>query len=95
MGEARNVKEFGDIMVDHRAGQPIYRPIQLKEVARIEDGLADMRRISRVLGKPAVPIMHNMASNTNINISNLNAGIYLVSALDKKGNIYYSKFVKE
>ncbi len=54
MGEARNVKEFGDIMIDHRGGQPIYRPIQLKEVARIEDGLADMRRISRVLGKPAV-----------------------------------------
>lgn len=54
MGEARNVKEFGDIMIDRRGSQPIYKPIQLKEVARIEDGLADMRRISRVLGEPAV-----------------------------------------
>ncbi len=54
MGEARNPEEFGDIMIDRRGGQPIYKPIQLKEVARVEDGLADMRRISRVLGKPAV-----------------------------------------
>ncbi len=54
MGEARSVEEFEKIMIDHRGGQPIYRPIQLKEVARIEDGLADLRRISRVLGEPAV-----------------------------------------
>ncbi|MBI4549490.1 MAG: efflux RND transporter permease subunit, partial [Candidatus Omnitrophica bacterium] len=54
MGEARSVEEFEKIMIYQRAGQPIYRPIPLKDVADIEDGLADVRRISRVLGKPSV-----------------------------------------
>ncbi|MBI4398389.1 MAG: efflux RND transporter permease subunit [Candidatus Omnitrophica bacterium] len=54
MGEARSVEEFEKITITTRAGQPIYKPIQLKEVARIEDGLADIRRISRVLGEDAV-----------------------------------------
>ncbi len=54
MGEARSVEEFGKIMIHQRGGQPIYRPIQLQEVAAIEDGLADLRRISRVMGEPSV-----------------------------------------
>lgn len=54
MGEAQSVEEFGKIMIHHRGGQPIYKPIKLAEVAEIEDGLADLRRISRVMGKPAV-----------------------------------------
>ena len=54
MGEARSVEEFEKIMIDRRGGEPIYRPIPLKEVARVEDGLSDFRRISRVMGKPAV-----------------------------------------
>ncbi|MBI4431673.1 MAG: efflux RND transporter permease subunit [Candidatus Omnitrophica bacterium] len=54
MGEALSVEEFEKIMISRRGGEPIYKPIRLKEVATIEDGLADRRRISRVLGKPAV-----------------------------------------
>lgn len=54
MGEARSVEEFGKIAITKRGGQPIYKPIQLKEVATIEDGLADLRRLSRIMGKPAV-----------------------------------------
>jgi len=54
MGEAMTVEEFENVMIYQRAGQPIYKPIPLKEVATIEDGLADIRRISRVLGEPAV-----------------------------------------
>jgi len=54
MGEASSVEEFGNIIITKRAGQPIYKPIFLKEVATIEDGLADTRRIARILGKPAV-----------------------------------------
>ena len=54
MGEARSVEEFENIVITRRGGGPIYRPILLKEVATIEDGLADPRRISRVSGKPAV-----------------------------------------
>ncbi len=54
MGEARSVEDFEKIMITQRAGQPIYKPIQLKEVATVEDGLADIRRITRVMGKMAV-----------------------------------------
>ncbi|MBI4343708.1 MAG: efflux RND transporter permease subunit, partial [Candidatus Omnitrophica bacterium] len=54
MGEASSVEEFGDIIITRRAGAPIYRPILLKEVATVEDGLADQRRLSRIMGKTAV-----------------------------------------
>lgn len=54
MGEARSVEDFGKIVINERDGKPIYKPILLKEVAAVEDGLADLRRMSRVLGKPAV-----------------------------------------
>jgi HAE1 family hydrophobic/amphiphilic exporter-1 len=54
MGEAVSVEEFEKMAITKRGGQPIYKPILLKEVATIEDGLADVRRISRVLGKSAV-----------------------------------------
>lgn len=66
MGEAKSVEEFEKIMIDRRGGQPIYKPIQLKEVARIEDGLADVRRMSRIMGKPAVGlgIRKQRGSNT-------------------------------
>lgn len=54
MGEALSVEEFGNIQITRRGGQPIYTPILIKDVARVEDALADQRRLSRVLGKPAV-----------------------------------------
>ncbi len=54
MGEALTVKEFEEILILHRGGSPIYKPIPLKEVAIIEDGLNDVRRISRTMGEQAV-----------------------------------------
>ena len=54
MGEASSVEEFGDVIIAHRGGSPIYRPIYLKDVATIEDGLADVRRISRIMGKTSI-----------------------------------------
>src|SRR3989338_4708233 len=54
MGEAATVEEFGSIAITKRGGQPVYKHILLKEVATVEGGLADIRRISRVMGQPAV-----------------------------------------
>ena len=54
MGEASSVEEFGTLIITRRAGQPVYRPIYLKDVAVVEDGLADIRRISRIMGETAV-----------------------------------------
>jgi HAE1 family hydrophobic/amphiphilic exporter-1 len=54
LGEADTVKEFEDILVNTRGGQPNYAPFPLKRVARIEEGMADVTRISRSNGLPAV-----------------------------------------
>lgn len=54
MGEAASVDDFADIRIPTRAGKPVYTPIYLKDVATIEDGLADARRISRSDFKPAI-----------------------------------------
>ncbi|HNX68926.1 MAG TPA: efflux RND transporter permease subunit [Candidatus Omnitrophota bacterium] len=56
MGEARTVKEFEKIVISTRQGQPNYRQILLKEVATIEDGLADVRKMARVMGQDSVGI---------------------------------------
>lgn len=54
MGEAKTVQEFENIQISKRSGKPIYVPIFIKDVARIEDGLADVNRITRFLGKTSV-----------------------------------------
>ena len=54
MGEAKTPEEFGNIIIARRGGSPIYRPIYLKDVAHVEMGLNDIRRISRANGRQAV-----------------------------------------
>lgn len=54
MGEATSVKEFGRLIIPARSGSPIYRPLRIEDVATVDDGLADIRRISRSNGRPAV-----------------------------------------
>ena len=53
MGEAVSTEQFGDLVISRRGGQPVYKPITLKDVAVVEDGLADTRRLARIMGKPA------------------------------------------
>lgn len=66
MGEARSVEEFEKIVITQRSNQPNYRPILLKEVATIEDGLADVRKMARVMGQDSVGlgIRKQRGSNT-------------------------------
>jgi multidrug efflux pump subunit AcrB len=54
LGEISDPAQFGNLLITQRGGNQIHIPIPLREVARIEDGLADIRRISRVGGKRAV-----------------------------------------
>jgi hydrophobe/amphiphile efflux-1 (HAE1) family protein len=56
LGEAATVREFEHIVIGQRGGQPVYSRIQLNQVATIEDGLDDIRRISRANGERAVGI---------------------------------------
>lgn len=49
LGEAFNLEEFRRLVVRDDAGAPIY----LEDVAIVEDGFEDIRRVSRVNGEPA------------------------------------------
>jgi len=54
MGEAVTTEEFENIVIAKRSGKPVYKTIYLKDVAGVEDGLADVRRLTRSNGKPSV-----------------------------------------
>ncbi len=56
LGEVKTAAEFGHIVINQRGGQPVYSRILLKQVAEIEDGLDDIRRITRSNGERAVGI---------------------------------------
>lgn len=56
MGEAKTVDEFGDLIINQRGGQPNYIPLRLKQVSRLEEGLADALSVSRAMGTPGVSL---------------------------------------
>ena len=56
LGEVKTAEEFGHIVINQRGGQPVYTRLLLNQVAEIEDGLDDIRRISRANGERAVGI---------------------------------------
>jgi HAE1 family hydrophobic/amphiphilic exporter-1 len=49
-GEAIDVRQFADLVVATRAASPI----RLSDVAVVQDGLEDKRRVARVMGRPAL-----------------------------------------
>jgi HAE1 family hydrophobic/amphiphilic exporter-1 len=54
-GEAASPETFGQIRISSRGSEGInYKPILLKDVATVEEGTADIRRISRSNGRPAI-----------------------------------------
>ena len=54
LGEATSLAEFEKLPIISRGGAPNFLPIPIGKVAKVEQGLADIRRISRGMGKPAV-----------------------------------------
>ena len=54
LGEAKSIEEFGDLLVNQRGGQPNYRRTRLKQVVRVEEGMADGLSVSRAMGTPGV-----------------------------------------
>ncbi len=57
MGEASSIEEFGNITIPQRGGQGmLWRTIRIGDIADIEEGLADVRRLSRVNGEPSIGI---------------------------------------
>ena len=57
MGEAYTPEEVANIWIRSRGGEVIKEPIvQIKDIARVEDGLSDIRRVSSVSGTPGLGI---------------------------------------
>ncbi len=54
-GEAATPEEFQNIIIPQRVrGGPVWNKLQIGDVGTVEDGLADIRRISRSWGKSAI-----------------------------------------
>ncbi len=53
-GEAQTAEEVEKIVIPARGGKTIFRPLYIRDVARVEKGLDEVRRISRTDGQPAV-----------------------------------------
>lgn len=57
LGEASTIAEFGSITIPQRVGQGIlWRTIRIEDIAEVEEGLADVRRIARINGVPSIGI---------------------------------------
>ena len=54
MGEAANPGEFSRLIITGRGGSAIWKTFRIKDVAEVEDGLADIRRVSHANGKLSV-----------------------------------------
>lgn len=54
LGEAASPQDFGKIRINTRSGSPNYKPQTISDVARIEEGLSDIRASSRFDGKRTV-----------------------------------------
>lgn len=66
LGEAAAIDEVKNIRILRRGGERIFnRNIYIKDVATVEDGLSDVRRIARVEGKEAIGILVKKQRGTN------------------------------
>lgn len=89
LGEATSPEKLGEIQILRRSGGVIYDAvIRVKDVAQVEDGLTDIRRIARVNGKDAISIgIKKMRGGNEVSVANaVRARIEeLKPALQKKG----------
>jgi HAE1 family hydrophobic/amphiphilic exporter-1 len=65
LGEAATVNEFTRMIIQGRSGSPIWRTFRLGDVGRVEDGLDDIRRISRSGQKPTIGLGIRKQRGTN------------------------------
>lgn len=64
-GEAKTPEDFERIQIRERGGAPIYKAFYIRDVARVEQGLEDIRRISRVNGEASIGLGIKKQRGTN------------------------------
>jgi hydrophobe/amphiphile efflux-1 (HAE1) family protein len=101
MGEGLTAVQVGNILITQRGGQPIYDTnIRLKDVARVEDALADPRRILLFDGKQGIGLGIKKQRGSN-EVQVANAALKKVEELQKtlpkdiqiRVNVDFSRFV--
>ncbi|MCX5778846.1 MAG: efflux RND transporter permease subunit [Elusimicrobia bacterium] len=65
VGEAASTAEFASLIIPARQGSPMWKKITIGDVAEVEDGLANIRRISRTMGTTAVGLGIRKQRGTN------------------------------
>jgi len=66
LGEAATVKEMSEITIPSRVREGyLWKTVKLGDVAQIEDGLEDIRRLARIHGKPSVGLGIKKQRGTN------------------------------
>lgn len=102
LGEATSVEEFEKLPIIRRGGAPNYKPIFLEEVVNVEEGIADVRRISRSNGKNALGlgVRKQRGSNTLEVADGVKARMEVIKANLPKGMEIYvnydtTKFIEE
>ena len=65
VGEAGSTQEFSSLIIPSRKGSPLWRKFVIGDVAEVEDGLANIRRISRTMDETAVGLGIKKQRGTN------------------------------
>lgn len=66
LGEAETIEQVENIRILQRGGQRIFEgEFRIKDVARVEDGLSDIRRMARMNGEQAVSVAVRKQRGTN------------------------------
>lgn len=65
LGEAGSAEELQNIIISRRGGTTNWKNVRIGEVARVEEGVADARRIGRVWGNPTIALGIRKQSGAN------------------------------
>ncbi|MBU9888454.1 MAG: efflux RND transporter permease subunit [Candidatus Omnitrophica bacterium] len=66
MGESKNVEELSRLVIPSRVREGyLWRTFRLSDISEVEDGLEDVRRKARVMGKPSVGMGIRKQRGTN------------------------------
>ncbi len=102
LGEAKSIDEFSKLSINRRGGTANFVPIPLSKIARIEDGLDDIRRKSRVMGNPSIGVGVRKQRGANTvavgdNIFKKIAELKKILPPDIEVNVIFdsTKFIKE
>lgn len=64
-GEAASPAEFSSLIIPGRSGQPLWRKFTIADIGTVEDGLANVRNVSRTMGVTTIGLGIRKQRGTN------------------------------